>query len=108
MSPRLRAFRHGPAPQRRRRVYFCSASSTLLNMTAPEILAALRARANPANTAGMARYGINTEHAYGVPVYELRAMAKPIGRDHVLAQELWASGIHEARILATIIEEPKQ
>jgi 3-methyladenine DNA glycosylase AlkD len=77
-------------------------------MTAPEILAALRLRTNPDNLAGMARYGINTERALGVPVYELRAMAKGIGRDHKLAAKLWTSGVHEARILATIIDDPKQ
>jgi 3-methyladenine DNA glycosylase AlkD len=77
-------------------------------MTAPEILIALRARANPANVAGMARYGINTNRAFGVPVYELRELARQIGRDHALAAQLWKSGIHEARILATIVDEPKQ
>jgi 3-methyladenine DNA glycosylase AlkD len=77
-------------------------------MTAPEIIAELRARANPANVAGMARYGINTHRTLGVPVYELRALAKQIGRDHALAAKLWSSGIHEARILATIVDDPKQ
>jgi 3-methyladenine DNA glycosylase AlkD len=75
-------------------------------MTAPEIHSALRTRSNPANVAGMARYGINTEGTLGVPVYELRALAKEIGRDHALAAKLWASGVHEARILATIVDDP--
>jgi 3-methyladenine DNA glycosylase AlkD len=75
-------------------------------MTAPEILAALRARANPANVAGMARYGISTAGTLGVPVVEIRRLAKRTGRSHSLAEELWASGVHEARILATIIDEP--
>lgn len=75
-------------------------------MTAPQILAELRARANPSNVAGMARYGINTRGTLGVPVYELRALARQIGRSHALAARLWASGIHEARILATIIDDP--
>jgi 3-methyladenine DNA glycosylase AlkD len=75
-------------------------------MTAARILASLRALANPANVAGMARYGISTTGTLGVPVVELRLMAREIGRDHNLAAELWDSGIHEARILATIIDEP--
>ena len=54
----------------------------------------------------MARYGISTRNTLGVPVYELRALARQVGRDHFLAGELWSSGIHEARILATIIDEP--
>ena len=75
-------------------------------MTAPEILAALRAQANPENVAGMARYGISTAATLGVPMPVLRRLAKEVGRSHSLAAELWASGIHEARILATIVEEP--
>lgn len=34
-------------------------------------------------------------------------MAKEIGRNHLFAEELWASGIHEARILASMIDEPQ-
>jgi 3-methyladenine DNA glycosylase AlkD len=75
-------------------------------MTAPEILAALRAQANPKNVAGMARYGISTAGTLGVPMPVLRRLAKDVGRSHSLAAELWASGIHEARILATLVEEP--
>lgn len=66
----------------------------------------LRAHANPANVAGMARYGINTEGALGVPIPILRRMAKEAGRDHALAESLWNSGIHEARILATLVDDP--
>ncbi len=75
-------------------------------MTAPEILAALRAQANPRNVEGMARYGINTAGTLGVPVAEIRRLARQVGRSHSLAAELWASGVHEARILATIVDEP--
>ena len=75
-------------------------------MTAPEILAALRAQANPKNVAGMARYGISSAGTLGVPVAEIRQLARQAGRSHELAAELWASGIHEARILATLVEEP--
>jgi 3-methyladenine DNA glycosylase AlkD len=71
-----------------------------------ELLAELKARSNPANVAGMARYGIATEHALGVPIPVLRGMAKRAGMDHRLAGELWAAGIHEARILATMVEDP--
>ena len=69
------------------------------------LLAELRAQGNPANVAGMARYGISTEGTLGVPVTVLRRMAKEVGRDHALAEELWRSGIHEARILATIVDD---
>ena len=38
----------------------------------------------------------------------LRALARSHRRDHALALELWASGIHDARLLATLVENPKQ
>jgi 3-methyladenine DNA glycosylase AlkD len=72
------------------------------------LLARLRAHANPINVAGMARYGINTTGTLGVPVYILRGIAKEVGRDHAVALELWDSGIHEARILATLVDDPAQ
>lgn len=75
-------------------------------MTAREIVAELRSHGNPANVAGMARYGINPRNTLGVSVPVLRSMAKKIGRDHALARELWASGIHEARSLAGLVDDP--
>ncbi len=73
-----------------------------------EILKQLKSLSNPEAVAGMARFGINTERAYGVSLYTLRPMAKEIGKDHNLAQQLWISEIHEARILAGMIDDPKQ
>jgi 3-methyladenine DNA glycosylase AlkD len=54
----------------------------------------------------MARFGINPENTYGVSIPNLRKMAKEVGKDHGLAQELWASGVHEARILAGMVDDP--
>ena len=71
-----------------------------------EIIAELASRADPENVAGMARYGINSKNTLGVSIPHLRAMAKRIGTDHALALELWASGIHEARMLAGFIDDP--
>jgi 3-methyladenine DNA glycosylase AlkD len=73
-----------------------------------ELLAALRAHANPANVAGMARYGISSTGTLGVPMPVLRRLAKQAGKDHKLAEALWKSGIHEARILATLVDEPSK
>ncbi len=55
---------------------------------------------------GMRRYGINVEHAVGVSVYELRRIAKAVGTDHDLALALWETGNHEARILASLVDDP--
>jgi 3-methyladenine DNA glycosylase AlkD len=70
------------------------------------IIQQLRAQANPANVSGMARYGIKGGEMLGISMYALRDMAKTIPKNHALALELWASGIHEARILAGLVEEP--
>jgi 3-methyladenine DNA glycosylase AlkD len=54
----------------------------------------------------MARYGIKVDDAFGVSVYELRRIARPLARDHALALALWATGNHEARLLATMVDDP--
>ena len=72
------------------------------------VLDELRSLANPANVLGMARYGINPKNTLGVSIPRLRSMAKRIGTDHALALELWASGIHEARILAALVDDPAE
>lgn len=68
----------------------------------------IKSKRNPKNIAGMARFGINPANTYGVPIPILRKMAKDIGKDHELALKLWSSGIHEARMLASMIDDPKQ
>ena len=40
-----------------------------------------------------------------IPV--LRGLAKTHRRNHPLALELWRSGIHEARILASLVDDPR-
>jgi 3-methyladenine DNA glycosylase AlkD len=75
-------------------------------MDAAAVLERLREQANPANVAGMARFGINPKGTLGVPMPALRKLAREAGRSHALARELWASGIHEARIMATLVEDP--
>jgi 3-methyladenine DNA glycosylase AlkD len=73
---------------------------------ASDVLEELRSMANERNREGMARYGINTARALGVSVARLRAIARRLGRDHPLAVELWVSGVHEARILASLLADP--
>ena len=56
----------------------------------------------------MARFGINPENTFGVSIPVLRKLAKEIGRSHELAQQLWNSGFHEARILASMVDSPDE
>ena len=78
-----------------------------MSQRAEQILERLQSLANPQNVAGMKRYGINTNNTLGISIYTLRPLAKEIGLDHSLALELWESSIHEARILACYIDDPK-
>jgi 3-methyladenine DNA glycosylase AlkD len=73
---------------------------------ADAIVAELKAMGNPANVAGMARYGIRSAIAFGVPSPVIRARARSIGRDHDLALALWESGALEARALAGLVDDP--
>jgi 3-methyladenine DNA glycosylase AlkD len=72
-----------------------------------KILAELKAFGSEKNRTGMARFGINTERAFGVPMTAMRPIARKYRRQHDLAAELWKSGYHEARILAALIDDPK-
>jgi len=76
-------------------------------MKCENVLRRLKSLANPEAVAGMARYGISPQNTLGVSVPALRKMAREIGRSHGLAQELWSSGVHEARILASMIDDPR-
>jgi 3-methyladenine DNA glycosylase AlkD len=70
-----------------------------------EVLGRLRTLADPQRLEGMARYGIGSDGALGVTVTELRKVAREVGRDHGLAAELWDTGVHEARILASLVDD---
>jgi 3-methyladenine DNA glycosylase AlkD len=56
----------------------------------------------------MAYFGVKVPKAHGISAPVLHALAKRIGKDHRLAQDLWATGIHEVRILATLIGESEK
>jgi 3-methyladenine DNA glycosylase AlkD len=70
-----------------------------------EVLDRLRSMARPGGRKGMARFGINLDRALGVRIPDIRRLAKELGRDHRMALALWATGVHEARILASMVDE---
>ncbi len=63
--------------------------------------------ADPKVVRGMARFGVPTKNALGIPAPKLHALAREIGRNHRLAEHLWRTGLHEARALAALIDDPK-
>jgi len=77
-------------------------------MNLKEIVAFLDDKKNLSNVAGMARYGISTNNTYGISIPVLRQKAKEVGTDHQLAIDLFRTGIHEAKILAALIDDPSQ
>jgi 3-methyladenine DNA glycosylase AlkD len=76
--------------------------------TKAAVLRELRELADPKVRAKMAYFGVQAQKAYGISVPVLHGLAKQIGKNHLLAQELWSTGVHEARILATLIGESKK
>lgn len=72
------------------------------------MLDALLPLGSEANRAGMARFGIRVDYALGIPMPVLRSYAKAYRKQHNLALALWQTGVHEARILATLIDNPAE
>ncbi len=72
------------------------------------VLEQLKLKGDPENIKGMSRFGMATDQRLGVPVPEMRKMAKRIGKDHELALELWKTGVQEARIVAALIDVPEE
>jgi 3-methyladenine DNA glycosylase AlkD len=72
------------------------------------ILRRLQSLGDPKAVEGMARYGITTRKVFGVSTPELRKMAKEIGKNHNLAQELWSVDVLETRGLAFLIDDPSE
>ena len=81
-------------------------------MTSEEIILQLRSMADAKNVEGMARFGINSVGTLGVSMPKIRTIAKSLKKElpddirHIMSVELWDSGIHEARILSSLIDVP--
>lgn len=66
----------------------------------------LRTVADPSRKPGMARVGINVDRAMGVSIPDCRRIARAHRNDHALALDLWATDLHETRILASMVDDP--
>lgn len=77
-------------------------------MTTAEITERLQALGHAENIVKMQRFGVYVENAYGIRMPDLRKFAREVGKDHTLALQLWDTGNHEARILASLIDKPKE
>jgi 3-methyladenine DNA glycosylase AlkD len=73
-----------------------------------EVLYRLKSKARPGQLEGMAKFGMKTEQRLGVAIPDIREISREIGKDHMLALDLWETGVSEARILAAMIDDPKK
>ena len=80
-------------------------------MTRDQVLDQLGSLGKPENVAGMERFAIVTRESFGVPTPVLKQFAREAKKKaadrHVLAQELWDTGIYDARAVAFLIDDPK-
>jgi 3-methyladenine DNA glycosylase AlkD len=77
-------------------------------MQVGDVIAELKSMKDPKAAAGMARYGIRADRALGISIPKLQGLAEKIGKNRKLAEDLWSSAIHEARILACMVHDPQQ
>jgi 3-methyladenine DNA glycosylase AlkD len=75
--------------------------------TCQRCLTELRRLGSRKNVKGMARFGIRARKVYGVAKPKMDTLAKRIGKNHQLALQLWDSGVHDARILAGLVDEAR-
>ena len=76
--------------------------------TVDDVLAALKRLSSKRYRDGMARFAIPADNALGVPVGDMRKLAKKIGKDHELALALWETNVYEARMMACFVDDPAQ
>lgn len=73
------------------------------------VIEELKELSSQAHLEKLAHFGIESSKALGVKVPDLRKFAKIIGINHPLAEELWwKTDIHEARLLASMVADPKK
>ena len=77
-------------------------------MEVKQVIDRLRSMSDPEAVEGMARFRIQSNNSFGVSVPKLRTLAREVGHDHSLALKLWETGLHDARLLATMVDDPRQ
>lgn len=76
-------------------------------MTVEEVLAHLESKSSEKGKKSSAHFGVTIE-TLGVRMPDIRELAKNIKRNHALALQLWTTKVHEARLLATLVADPKE
>jgi 3-methyladenine DNA glycosylase AlkD len=76
-------------------------------MTKTEVMKELKANGTAQNRKVYRRHGVQGE-MYGVSYVALGKLKKKIKTDQPLAEQLWATGNHDARALATMVADPSK
>lgn len=79
-------------------------------MTKSEVIALLKENKNDRGIEHWERLYSKSSplKSFGIGLTQLRKLAKQIGRDHKLAQQLWKSDIYDAKVIGLLIDEPKK
>ena len=77
-------------------------------MTADRFIESLMPLADPDFAEGLKRFGIPNTKAIGLRMQQIRQAVKPFKNDKVLAEELYQMPIHEAKLAAAFIDDPKK
>jgi 3-methyladenine DNA glycosylase AlkD len=79
-----------------------------MSMTFNEALARLKALGNEKMRAHHGKHGAGSRQLFGVKMGDIRTLAKEIKANHALALELWDTENIDARLLATLLIDPKK
>jgi 3-methyladenine DNA glycosylase AlkD len=71
-------------------------------------LEGLERKSTAHDCANLARFGITATRPYGVSMANVRVLTKELGKNHELAEALWATDRYEARMLACLVDEPER
>jgi len=79
-------------------------------MTQEEVLSLLETHQDPRGIAHWERLNPagSRLRSFGIGLTRLRKLAKQIGRDHDLAQQLWGCDNYDARVVGLLIDEPRK
>ncbi|MGB7324635.1 MAG: DNA alkylation repair protein [Rubripirellula sp.] len=78
-----------------------------MSMTKAEVLALLKQNRDERGVTHWQRQASSLK-SFGIGLTVLRKLAKQIGRDHKLARQLWKSDYYDAKVIALLIDDPKQ
>jgi 3-methyladenine DNA glycosylase AlkD len=103
----MRTVRNAPGP-RDRHPETLNGSTRSVQDQVEFALSWLKRHSSRATLEGMVRYAIPSDHAYGVAMKDIKALGKTLGRNQPLAVALWATGVYEARMLASFVGDPER